>query len=129
MLHEKGKRPADWMRAAEKDWRRLGQVLESGDADEAGIWLHQATEKYLKAYLLSNGWVYRRIHDLEVLLSEATEYRRDLYRYCPACRKISGYHVAYRYPLTEGPSLTVADVLNSREDIEPAIDDIRQELS
>jgi mRNA interferase RelE/StbE len=40
-----------------------------------------------------------------------------------------GYHAVYRYPLTEGPSLTVADVLNSRENIEPAIDYIRQELS
>jgi HEPN domain-containing protein len=97
--------------------------------DEAGYWPHKAAEQFLKAYLLSNGWIYRRIDDLEVLLNEATDYRRDLSRYCSACRKISGYHIADRYLLADGSLLTVEDVLNSREDIKPLFDCIHQELS
>ena len=37
----------DWLRVAERDWRRLGHALDDGDAEEAGFWLQQAVEKYL----------------------------------------------------------------------------------
>jgi HEPN domain-containing protein len=119
----------DWMRVAEKDWKRVNRALEDGDAEEAGFWLQQAAEKYLKAYLLFKGWTLRRVHDLEVLLNEATNYQRELSRYVSACQKISGYYLAERYPIMDGPSLTAEDVLGSREDIEPLIDYIRRELS
>jgi len=129
MPREESHYPADWMRVAEKDWRRMRQALDVGDAEEAGFWLQQAAEKFLKAYLLSKGWTLRRVHDLEVLLNEAMGHQGDLGRYRLACQKISGYYLTERYPLMDGPSLTVEDVLGSRQDIEPLIEYIRRELS
>jgi len=129
MLPEKSQYPADWMRVADKDWKRVRQALEDGDAEEAGFWLQRTTEKYLKAYLLSKGWTLRRVHDPEVLVNEATHYRRDASGSVLACRRISGYHFAEWYSLIGGSLLTVEDVLESRDDIEPLIESIRRELS
>ncbi len=78
---EESEYPRDWLRIADKDWRRMGQALDDGDGEEAGFWLQQAVEKYLKAYLLSKGWALRKIHDLEVLVNEATAYMPDLAPY------------------------------------------------
>lgn len=71
MPPEESQYPRDWPRVAEKDWKRMGQALDDGDAEEAGFWLQQAIEKYLKVSLLSKSWFLRRVHDLKVLLNEA----------------------------------------------------------
>lgn len=64
MPREESHYPQDWLKVADKDWRRMGQALDDGDPEEAGFWLQQALEKFLKAYLLSKGWTLRKIHDL-----------------------------------------------------------------
>lgn len=106
----------------------MGQALDDGDAEEAGFWLQQAIEKYLKAYLLSRGWSLRRIHDLEILLNEATGYVPNFGRYRKACRKISGYYLAERYPFVDSPSVTLEEVSRSRDEIIGLAELIRQEL-
>jgi len=128
MPPEESRYPRDWLRIAEKDWRRIGQALDDGDAEEAGFWLQQAVEKYLKAYLLSKGWRLRRIHDLEVLVNEAAVHMQDIGGYSRACRKISGYYIAERYPLVDFLSLTLEEVTRSRDEVMGLIDMIRQVL-
>lgn len=119
----------DWRRVAEKDWKRIGQALEDRDAEEAGFWLQQALEKFLKAYLLSKGWTLRKVHDLEILVNEATAYRRDFGQYAKACRKITGYYIAERYPLMDSASLALDEVIRSRDEVMGLVESIRQELS
>lgn len=119
---------SDWLRVAEKDWRRVGQALDDDDAEEAGFWLQQAVEKYLKAYLLSKGWALRKVHDLEVLLNEAAARMQSLRQYAKACRKTSGYYIAERYPLMDSPSLTLEEVSRSRDEIMGLVELIRREL-
>jgi HEPN domain-containing protein len=119
----------DWLRVAEKDWKRIGQALEDRDAEEAGFWLQQALEKFLKAYLLSKGWTLSKVHDLEILVNEATAYRRDFGQYAKACRKITGYYIAERYPLMDSASLALDEVIRSRDEVMGLVESIRQELS
>jgi HEPN domain-containing protein len=66
--------PADWLAVAEKDLTRLRRALRAHDPDQAGIYLQQAVEKFLKAFLLSCGVTIPRIHILDVLLTEAIAY-------------------------------------------------------
>jgi HEPN domain-containing protein len=117
----------DWLRVAEKDWGRLERALDDGDAEEAGFWLQQAVEKYLKAYLLSEGWRLRRVHDLEVLVNEAAAHTPGFAQYARACRKITGYYIIERYPMMNPPSLTVEEVSRSRDDVLGLVESIRQE--
>jgi len=128
MPHEESRYPRDWLRIAEKDWRRIGHALDDDDADEAGFWLQQAVEKFLKAYLLSRGWSLRKVHDLEVLINEATEHVPEFMRYAKACRKISGYYIAERYPLIGSTGLTAQEVSHSRDEVLSLVDLIRREL-
>ena len=120
--------PRDWLAIGDKDWKRMGLALDDGDAEEAGFWLQQAVEKYLKAYLLARGWTLRKVHDLEVLLNEATPHMPAFRQFTKACRKISGYYIAERYPFMGSPQVTLDDVSRSRDEITGLVELIRQEL-
>lgn len=128
MPFEESRYPKDWLKVAEKDWRRMGQALDDGDAEEAGFWLQQAVEKFLKAYLLSKGWSLRRVHDLEVLVNETVAHMPEAGGYAKACQKITGYYLAERYPFIGSELLTQADVSRSRDEIKGLVNMIRQEL-
>lgn len=95
----------------------MGQALDDGDAEEAGFWLQQAVEKSLKAYLLSRGWILRKVHELEVLLNEAATHMADVGQYAQSCRKISGFYLAERYPFMDHPLVTLEEVSRSRDEI------------
>ena len=64
MPREESLYPADWLRIAEKDLGRIEQLLDVQDPEAAGFYLQQAVEKFLKAYLISQGWKLQRTHDL-----------------------------------------------------------------
>ena len=98
--------PGDWFRIAANDVERVARRLAEGDVDDAAFRLQQAIEKYLKGYLLSQGWALRRIHDIEALLTDAVRYNATLERYRTLCQQVAGYYIIERYPtFEEGPSL------------------------
>ena len=117
MTPEESRYPLDWERIAKKDLRRAKNMLDLDDAEAAGFFLQQAVEKYLKAFLLAQGWELRRIHDLEVLLNAALVYDPAIETYRAACRKITGYYFVERYPIFVETSLTLEDVQGSLEEI------------
>jgi len=128
MPPEESRYPKDWLKVDERDWRRMGQALNDGDAEEAGFWLQQAVEKYLKAYLLSKGWVLRKIHDLEILLNEAVVHMPAFGQYGIVCQRISGYYLTERYPFVDSPGLKLDEVSGSRDGVKGLVESIRLEL-
>ena len=99
MALEESVYPRDWLRIAERDLQRVGRCLRDHDSEAAGFFLQQALEKFLKAYLLSNGWSLRRIHDLEALLDDAVDVDPSLEEFRAVCQRITGYYMIERYPL------------------------------
>ena len=99
MPPEESTYPMDWLAIAERDLSRVDRCLRDRDPEAAGFFLQQALEKFLKAFLLSNGWKLRRIHDLEALLDDAVEYDGDLETFRPVCQRVIGYYLVERYPL------------------------------
>ncbi|MCZ6680985.1 MAG: HEPN domain-containing protein [Candidatus Poribacteria bacterium] len=128
MPHEEPLYPADWLRIAEKDLRRVEILLEVQDAGAAGFFLQQAVEKFLKAFLLSRGWQLQRIHDLEVLLNASITYDPSLERFRAACEKITGFYFVERYPLITDTGLTDDDVESSLKQVRTLIDKLRTEV-
>ena len=57
MPPEDSQYPLDWLHIAERDFVRVERLLAIDDAQAAGFFLQQAIEKFLKAYLLSRGWI------------------------------------------------------------------------
>lgn len=117
--------PADWLRIAEKDWQRVERLLKENDPDLAGFCLQQAIEKFLKAFLLSRGWELERIHNLDTLIDEATNYDTTFERYRSVCQKITGFYVIERYPFISHTGLTEHDVQDALSQVKGLIEIVR----
>jgi len=126
MPREQSLYPADWLRIAEKDIGRVEVLLEAHDPDAAGVYLQQAVEKFLKAFLLSKGWALERTHDLEVLLNAALAHEPSFEQFRPVCQKITGFYFVQRYPFVRETSLTEDDVRGSRAQVLGLIEIVRQ---
>lgn len=118
--------PADWLRIAQKDLRRVEPLLRLQDPEAAGFYLQQALEKFLKAFLLSRGWRLKRLHDLEVLLNEALSYDSSLEQFRPACQKITGFYFVERYPAVTEVDLTEEEVRDSLGQVKRLIETLRE---
>lgn len=108
---------SDWIKIAKKDWVRIFHMLEKDDAEAAGFFLQQSLEKYLKAFLLQQGWKLRKIHELDALLHDAVKYNPDLEIFYDLCENVSGYYIADRYPPTTAIELISEDI---KKDIKEA---------
>jgi len=128
MLVEESLYPADWLRIAEKDFKRAQKLLNAGDPELAGFCLQQAIEKFLKAFLLSKGWELRRIHNLDALLDEAVVYDPSLEKFRSVCQKITAFYYIERYPFIVETGITEDDVRASLKQIKKLIEKIRAEL-
>lgn len=89
----------------------------------------QAVEKFLKAFLLAQGWKLARTHDLEALLNDALHYDASLEPYRAACQKITAFYMAERYPHVAADELTDDDVRGSWVQILPLVQRIRESVA
>ncbi len=96
-------------------------MLEKDDAEAAGFFLQQSLEKYLKAFLLQQGWKLRKIHELDTLLYDAKEFNPSLNNYLDLCERVSGYYFAERYPPLCALELTSEDIQKDINDAEKFI--------
>jgi len=125
MPREESRYPADWRRIAEKDLRRVEQLLSVHDPEAAGFYLQQALEKFLKAFLLSKGWELKRVHDLEALLNAALAYDPSLEPFREICQKATGFYIVERYPLLVDAALTEGDVRSTLKQAQPLVKKLR----
>lgn len=94
----------EWFQRGEHDLRTARIALEGGaPSDTIGMLLHQACEKYLKGYLLYQGWELRKTHNLVFLVGEAAKYDKDFSRFVDLAGKLSKQYLEERYP--PGPSI------------------------
>ena len=126
MAREESLYPADWLRIAEKDLRRVRRLLADHDPEMAGFCLQQAIEKFLKAFLLSKGWQLRRIHNLDALLDDATTYDGSLEKFRDACQKITAFYFVERYPFVVESGVTEKDVRTSLKEVKVLMDKLRK---
>lgn len=85
-------------------------MLADGDAEGAGLFLQQALEKFLKAYLLARGWKLKKVHTLQSLLDEATAHDGALLPFRDLCERVSAFYIAERYPSLGGAGLELDEV-------------------
>ena len=109
---------ADWIRIADKDLKRVENLLSLDDPDGAGFYLQQTIEKYLKAFLLFKGWQLKRVHDLETLINDALAHDSSLEEFRALCQTVSGFYFLERYPLPLAAGV-------SDEDVRDALDEAR----
>jgi HEPN domain-containing protein len=92
--------PREWLRFADENLR----VAEHELAHEAPAYhtvcflAHGAAEKYLKGYLIAQGWVLQRTHDIVALLGVCTNYDPAFAELMETGAVLNEYIVAGRYP-------------------------------
>ena len=128
MKGEESLYPGDWLRIADQDVRRVGRLLDAEDPQAAGLYLQQAVEKFLKAFLLSKGWKLKRIHDLEILLNAALPHAPTFEQFRSVCQRITDFYAVERYPFLMKAGLNLDDVRTAREQVGPLIEALRQAL-
>ena len=77
MLHRKtdDQNPADWFAFAEERLQGADVLRKSEGITALGIEaLQEATERYLKGFLIAKGWTLIKTHDLERLVKEAAQF-------------------------------------------------------
>lgn len=126
MRREESHYPDDWFRVGDKELKRARNLLGLGDLEGAGFNIQQAVEKYLKGYLLSTGWQLRRIHELEVLLTEAAHREPSFDEFRAACQKMTDYYVEDRYPMLVTSELTEEEIRDSLGAAESIVARIKQ---
>ena len=109
--------PSEWFAKAEEDIRAAELLLaHNGPLGIAAFLIQQAVEKYLKGYLLSTGWLFKRVHDLEALIEEASAHDAEFAPFLAICQRITEYYIEGRYPIGLTSTLTNDEVAASLED-------------
>jgi HEPN domain-containing protein len=57
-----------------------------------------SAEKYLKTFLIWNGWTLEKTHDMEKLLKYCLNYDKNFSRFLPECKLLNEYISEGRYP-------------------------------
>ena len=57
-----------------------------------------SAEKYIKAYLIWNGWIFKKIHDLEELLTYTIDFDTEFETLREECKLLNKYVTEGRYP-------------------------------
>jgi HEPN domain-containing protein len=93
----------DWFEKGKHDLESAKIISEAnGYVDSVGVLLQQALEKYLKGYLLAQGWQLKKIHDLRELLFQAKEHNTVFGDYIGLARTLTAIYIEEKYP--SGPS-------------------------
>jgi len=92
---------AEWLRLADLDLRAGEKALAGDDPLPGDACFHaqQAAEKFLKAFLVSQGTHPRRTHDLELLLEECAEFEPDFRSLAAVAETLTPFAIETRYPV------------------------------
>ena len=98
-MPDKGRLAQEWLARGSNDMQAARLAFQAGaPAGPVVLLLQQASEKYLKGYLLHQGWRLRKTHDLRELVDRAREYDAAFSDYLDLARRLTAYYLEERYP-------------------------------
>jgi HEPN domain-containing protein len=90
----------EWLSKAQSDYLFAEASLRelSGFYSQICILCHDVVEKYLKAFLISQGKRPDRIHDLHAILNECCQIDSSLGALTQQCSVLNDYYIPLKYP-------------------------------
>ena len=91
---------AEWIEKADEDLKFARVSLEEGLEfyPQICFLLHQAVEKYLKAYIIANELDFRKTHDLGRLVNICGQKDNEFNQYFDKVADLNTYYIETRYP-------------------------------
>lgn len=95
----------EWIKLADEDLKFAKSSFDKFDKFYSHICVqaHQATEKYLKGFLVFYKKEFPKIHDLPYFVKECAKIDKEFNEYLDFCKKITDYYIYLRYPVTLPP--------------------------
>ncbi|MBI4831493.1 MAG: HEPN domain-containing protein [Candidatus Lindowbacteria bacterium] len=105
------KQALEWFERGRHDIE-TAQLLydEQGYTDSIAFHIQQAIEKYLKGYLVLQGRKPPRIHELDALLKQVSNFDNSFADFLDFCEKASNYYIESRYPPGPPPQYEYEDL-------------------
>lgn len=105
----------EWLAKADEDYLFTEKHLRDEDSFFAPLCFHcqQAVEKYLKAYIVANGLLFQKIHDLNELCAVCQEKEAAFEDIRDECALLSRYYTDTRYPAVWPIGYTKDDALTA----------------
>jgi HEPN domain-containing protein len=91
--------PADWFYSAADRLKVADLAWKAEGVTQSGIeLLQEAVERYLKGYLVAQGWRLRRVHDLGALLADAMQFEPRFAQFKNLADELTEDFFAQHYP-------------------------------
>jgi HEPN domain-containing protein len=120
----------EWIERGQHDLEAARLLLDrEAHADIVLFHIHQAVEKYLKGFLIQHGWTLKKIHDLETLITEATDFDSVFKQYLDVGRTLTAFYYTERYPPGPLPFYSTDEVDHILETASELIERIMAVLS
>ena len=91
----------EWLKRANEDFEFAFSNLKDRSQffEQICFHFHQAAEKYLKAFIISNALEFEKIHDLLKLLKTSQKKEPSLSCLRDACEFLNPFYIETRYPV------------------------------
>ncbi len=101
-----------WISKADKDLDEAEFLFKNErPLEDAAYFIQQAIEKYLKAFLISNGWEFEKTHDLVKLIKEAVKFDKSFEKFISAAEEITDFYIESRYPVSYDVEYTTEEIM------------------
>lgn len=128
-MPDRKKLAQEWTARGDNDLKTAKLAFQAGaPTDTLAILLQQASEKYIKGYLVFRGWHLKRTHDLRELVQTAVEYDPSFKDYIEMARLLTAYYLDYRYPPGPPADYPRQDIANMLEQTEKLTDKINKSI-
>lgn len=110
----------DWIAKAEGDYKSavaLNRLRKEPQPDNVCYHCQQSAEKYLKAFLVQNGFLPPRTHNLHDLLRDCAAIDTSLSICQPDIAVLNPYSVLYRYPGIDATKAEALTAISSIRDV------------
>jgi HEPN domain-containing protein len=119
----------EWFERGERDFEVAKFLLsEEKYSDVVLFHIHQAIEKYLKGFLIYKGWKLKKIHDIEVLITETINFKKEFQKYLNFSRKLTAFYIEERYPPGPISSFSKDEIKEILEISEEIINKLKEEI-
>ena len=120
---------SEWLKKADEDLEfAISVVEESTFYAQICFHFHQASEKYLKSFIIAQDLEFKKIHDLQVLLKSCLAKDPNLQELMDDCKFLNRFYIDTRYPVHWPTQYTKEEALKARKAAEHIRDVIKSAL-
>jgi len=120
---------SEWLKKADEDLEfAISVVEESTFYAQICFHFHQASEKYLKSFIIAQDLNFKKIHDLQVLLKSCLPKDPKLQELMDDCKFLNRFYIDTRYPVHWPTQYTKEEALKAKKAAEHICDVIKSAL-